>query len=87
MHIGQSLERIGDVGAETNVPGPRVPIYMAGAQMVVQYGTGPIFDGMGLIHPVYSYGDRIAVSFVADREVVQVDFQDVAPIRRMKTRR
>lgn len=54
----------------TNVPGPRVPIYMAGAQMVVQYGTGPIFDGMGLIHPVYSYGDRIAVSFVADREVM-----------------
>lgn len=54
----------------TNVPGPRVPIYMAGAQMVVQYGTGPIFDGMGLIHPVYSYGDKIAVSFVADREVV-----------------
>lgn len=54
----------------TNVPGPRVPIYMAGARMVVQYGTGPIFDGMGLIHPVYSYGDRIAVSFVADRGVV-----------------
>lgn len=54
----------------TNVPGPRVPIYMAGARMVVQYGTGPIFDGMGLIHPVYSYGDRIAVSFVADREVM-----------------
>ena len=54
----------------TNVPGPRVPIYMAGAQMVVQYGTGPIYDGMGLIHPVYSYGDKIAVSFVGDRDAI-----------------
>lgn len=54
----------------TNVPGPRVPIYMAGAKMVVQYGTGPIYDGMGLIHPVYSYGDKIAVSFVADRDAI-----------------
>lgn len=54
----------------TNVPGPRVPIYMAGAKLVVQYGTGPIYDGMGLIHPVYSYGDTIAVSFTADRDVL-----------------
>jgi len=54
----------------TNVPGPRVPIYMAGARMVVQYGIGPIFDGMGLIHPVYSYGDKMTVSFVADRDTM-----------------
>lgn len=54
----------------TNVPGPRVPIFMAGARMVAQYGTGPIYDGMGLIHPVYSYGDKIAVSFVGDRDAI-----------------
>ncbi len=54
----------------TNVPGPRQPIYMAGAKMVGQIGTGPIFDGMGLIHPVYSYGDAIAISFTSDREMI-----------------
>ena len=54
----------------TNVPGPRQPIYMAGAKMVSQIGTGPILDGMGLIHPVYSYGDNIAISFTSDRAMI-----------------
>ena len=54
----------------TNVPGPRQPIYMAGAKMVSQIGTGPVFDGMGLIHPVYSYGDAIAISFTSDRDMI-----------------
>ncbi|MGJ3626033.1 WS/DGAT domain-containing protein [Sphingomonas sp. MMS24-JH45] len=34
------------------------------------YGTGPVFDGMGLINPVYSYGDTIAVSFTSDRDIM-----------------
>lgn len=54
----------------TNVPGPRVPLYMAGAKMVMQMGTGPIFDGMGMIMPVYSYGDTIAISFTSDRDMI-----------------
>lgn len=54
----------------TNVPGSRVPLYFAGARMVAMYGTGPVFDGMGLINPVYSYGDTIAVSFTADRDMM-----------------
>ena len=54
----------------TNVPGPPVPLYFAGAQLIEQYGTGPIFDGMGLIHPVYSYNGTICVSFTADRDTV-----------------
>lgn len=54
----------------TNVPGSRVPLYFCGAKMVAMYGTGPVFDGMGLINPVYSYGDTIAVSFTCDREMM-----------------
>ncbi len=54
----------------TNVPGSRVPMYFCGAKMVAMYGTGPVFDGMGLINPVYSYGDTIAVSFTADRSAM-----------------
>ena len=34
------------------------------------YGTGPVFDGMGLINPVYSYGDTIAISFTCDRDMM-----------------
>jgi WS/DGAT/MGAT family acyltransferase len=54
----------------TNVPGSRVPLYFAGARMVGMYGTGPIFDGMGLINTIYSYGSTIAVSFTADRDMM-----------------
>jgi hypothetical protein len=54
----------------TNVPGPRVPLYFCGARMLATYGTAPVFDSMGLINPVYSYGDTIAISFTADREMM-----------------
>ena len=54
----------------TNVPGSRVPLYFAGARMVGMYGTGPIFDGMGLINTIYSYGPTIAISFTADRDMM-----------------
>ena len=54
----------------TNVPGSRVPLYFAGARMVAMYGTGPVFDGMGLINTIYSYGPTIAISFTADRDAM-----------------
>ena len=54
----------------TNVPGSRVPLYFCGARMVAMYGTAPIFDSMGLICPVYSYGPTIAISFTADRAML-----------------
>jgi len=54
----------------TNIPGPRVPLYFCGAKMLAMYGTAPVFDSMGLINPVYSYGDTIAVSFTADRDML-----------------
>jgi len=54
----------------TNVPGPRVPLYFAGAKMVRMMGTGPVFDGMGMINAIYSYGTDIAIAFTADRDMV-----------------
>lgn len=54
----------------TNVPGPRVPLYFAGAKLVKMFGTGPVFDGMGLINTIYSYCNEIAISFTSDREMM-----------------
>ena len=54
----------------TNVPGPQVPLYFAGAQAVKFVGFGPITDGMGLIHPVYSYCGQLAVCFTSCREMI-----------------
>jgi len=46
----------------TNVPGPQVPLYMAGAKMLVNVGMAPIFDGMGLILVITSYNGTLAIS-------------------------
>ena len=54
----------------TNVPGPREPLFLAGARMVASYGFGPIFDGVGLIHPVLSYEGGITISFASCPEML-----------------
>ena len=54
----------------TNVPGPRVPLYFAGAKMVRMMGMAPVFDGMGIINTIYSYGPEIAISFTSDRAIM-----------------
>jgi WS/DGAT/MGAT family acyltransferase len=54
----------------TNMPGPRHPLYMAGAQLVAMYGAGMITEGMGLIHPVMSYCGEITISFTSCREML-----------------
>jgi diacylglycerol O-acyltransferase len=54
----------------TNVPGPQFPLYSAGARLVTQYGLGPVFDGMGLILPVFSYCGQITISVNACREMM-----------------
>lgn len=54
----------------SNVPGPRQPLYMTGAKLVTQHGLAPIFDGMGLAHPVYSYGDVMTIDFTSDRSMI-----------------
>jgi WS/DGAT/MGAT family acyltransferase len=54
----------------TNVPGPQIPLYSAGARLVTQFGMGPIFDGMGLIFPVFSYCGWVMISMTSCREMV-----------------
>ena len=52
----------------TNVPGPQLPLYFTGAKMVSTYGMGPVMDGMGLIHPVFSYSGLLSVGVTACRD-------------------
>ena len=54
----------------TNVPGPQVPLYMAGARMVASYGLGPVLDSMGLFHAVTSYCGEIGITVTACREML-----------------
>lgn len=54
----------------TNVPGPPVPLYSAGARLVAMYGTLPVLDGVGLGHVVHSYVDNITIGVTACREAL-----------------
>ncbi|MEM1435610.1 MAG: wax ester/triacylglycerol synthase family O-acyltransferase [Pseudomonadota bacterium] len=54
----------------TNVPGPQVPLYAVGAELVTSVGLGPITHGMGLIMPVTSYCGRIMLGFVSCRSMM-----------------
>ena len=54
----------------TNIPGPQIPLYMTGARLVTQFGLGPILDGMGIIHPVFSYCGEITISFTSCRDMI-----------------
>jgi WS/DGAT/MGAT family acyltransferase len=52
----------------SNVPGPQLPLYMAGAELVANYPVSVITDGMGLNITVMSYNGDCDFGIVADRD-------------------
>jgi diacylglycerol O-acyltransferase / wax synthase len=54
----------------TNVPGPTMPLYLAGARITRQFGMAPILDGLGLIIVVLSYAGRLSLGLTSCYKVV-----------------
>jgi WS/DGAT/MGAT family acyltransferase len=54
----------------TNVPGPPVPLYVAGAKVHSAFGMAPILDGLGLILVVLSYNGRISIGINSCEQIV-----------------
>ena len=62
----------------SNVPGAQLPLYMAGAKLIQQYGMAPLANNMGLFIATPSYNGRIAFSIISEREIMP----DIAFFRR-----
>ena len=54
----------------SNVPGPRDPLFCAGAQLEALYPVSAILDGVGLNMTVMSYRDHMDFGIIADRDQV-----------------
>ncbi len=54
----------------SNVPGPPIPLYYAGARLMAYYPLSAIADGQGLNITVMSYEDGMHFGLIADRELV-----------------
>jgi WS/DGAT/MGAT family acyltransferase len=51
----------------TNVPGPPRPVSIAGASLIAHAPAAPVFDGLALTLPVFSYAGTLSFGVTADR--------------------
>jgi diacylglycerol O-acyltransferase / wax synthase len=54
----------------SNVPGPRTPLYLAGARVTGYFPVSVVADGLGLNITVQSYLDDLDLGLVSCRELV-----------------
>lgn len=69
MHLAERHRPVFNV-VVTNVPGPQIPLYVTGARLRAHVGMGPIFDGMGVILPVFSYAGRLSIGVTSCPEIM-----------------
>lgn len=65
FHIASMHKPVFNV-AITNVPGPKIPLYVNGHKLISIMGSAPIIDGMGLIITILSYNGNVTVSPFSD---------------------
>jgi WS/DGAT/MGAT family acyltransferase len=54
----------------SNVPGPREPLYLGGAELQAQFPVSVVTDGVGLNMTVMSYRDHVDFGIVGDRDLM-----------------
>jgi len=54
----------------TNVPGPQIPLYQCGAELLATWGCGPVLDGVGLIISAHSYNGKLFLCATSCREIM-----------------
>lgn len=72
--VGSAVRLVGHVRpfnvVVSNVPGPRIPLYAGGAEMLHYYPFAPVVDGLGLNISLFSYAGQIEFGLNACRELV-----------------
>jgi diacylglycerol O-acyltransferase len=58
------------IGVLTNVPGPRVPLYVAGQRIVGMMGWAPLTADQVMSFTIYSYDGQVFVGIAADAGLV-----------------
>jgi diacylglycerol O-acyltransferase / wax synthase len=59
----------------TNVPGPQVPLYMAGRKLIACFGCGMLSANIGLFNAIMSYNQTLTIGATVDpRQVPDVWF-------------
>lgn len=66
----------------TNVPGPQQPLTLGGARLLAHVGAAPLFDGLRLILPVFSYAGTLSIGVTADRTLMPEPARFVAALER-----
>jgi WS/DGAT/MGAT family acyltransferase len=76
MRLAQSLDLSGRMppvftSIVSNVPGPTVPLFSAGARLVATYTVGPLLMGSGMNITLLSYLDRVDFGVATCPDVVE----------------
>ena len=69
LGVAESLPPLGNI-LISNVPGPRVPLYLWGAKLVSAYPLSAIPPGLSMNITVFSYDGKFDIGFVAGYDAV-----------------
>jgi diacylglycerol O-acyltransferase len=58
------------IGTLTNVPGPPVPVYLAGSRVEGMVGWAPVSGNQPMSFTIYSYDGKVIVGIACDRHLV-----------------
>src|SRR5262249_19202952 len=50
----------------TNVPGPQVPLYMAGHKLLTSFGCGMLSANIGLFNTIFTYNQGLTIGVTVD---------------------
>jgi WS/DGAT/MGAT family acyltransferase len=69
MHLAQRIAPVFNL-LVSDVPGPREPLYAAGARLVAAYPFGPVLDAIGVNVTVLSYTDSVGFGIMTCPDLV-----------------